>query len=161
MNTTDTGTKGSNSSSGSMLACHAAAPGSIPVVHGRGLWRFISCPSTLETVYLSWFAWPHKWRTCLTDTEWDVKEPLRMTSSLAVTTLSVPIHLKLYAPYTWRASGRGYYGLQLSNERSWIWVLAAAAWCCVLGQDTSPACALSRPRSEWVPGWRVMACVYE
>ena len=30
----------------------------------------------------------------LTDIEWDVKEPLKTTSSLAVTTLSVPIHLK-------------------------------------------------------------------
>ena len=29
---------------------------------------------------------------CLTDIEWDVKEPLRTTSSLTVTTLSVPIH---------------------------------------------------------------------
>ena len=76
-----------------MLACHAAALGSIPVVHERGLWRFTSCPSTLETVHLLWLAWSHKWRSLLTDIEWDIKEPLRMTSSLAVTTLSVPAHL--------------------------------------------------------------------
>ena len=39
-------------------------------------------PSTLETVYLSWLAWPRKWRSCLTDLKWDVKEPLRTTSFL-------------------------------------------------------------------------------
>ena len=33
----------------------------------------------------------YKWLGRLTDLEWDVKEPLRTTSSLAVTTLSVPI----------------------------------------------------------------------
>ena len=46
-----------------------------------------------DSVYLSWLAWPHKWQSHLTDLEWDIKEPLRMTSSLAVTTLSVPIGL--------------------------------------------------------------------
>ena len=86
--------EGSNSASGSVCACHVAAPASIPIVHGRGLWRFTSRPSTLETVYLSWLTWPRKGRSCLTDIEWDVKEPLRTTSCLAVTTLSVPIHLK-------------------------------------------------------------------
>ena len=42
--------------SGSMCACHTAPPGSIPSARGIGLWRFISHPSTLETVYLSWLA---------------------------------------------------------------------------------------------------------
>ena len=63
---------------------------SVPVVRRRGWWRFISCPSTLETVYLSWLARPRKWWCRLTDVEWDVREPLRTTNSLAVTTLSVP-----------------------------------------------------------------------
>ena len=71
-------------------ACHVAAPGSIPVVHGGGLWRFISRPTTVETVYLSWLARSRKWRCRLTDIEWNVKEPLRATSSLAVTTVSDP-----------------------------------------------------------------------
>ena len=31
-----------------------------PVRAGIGLWRFISRPSTLEAVYLSWLAWPRK-----------------------------------------------------------------------------------------------------
>ena len=59
-----------------------------------GLWRFVSRPSTLETVHHSRLTWPCKWWSCLTDIEWDVKEPLRMRNSLTVTTLSVPIHLK-------------------------------------------------------------------
>ena len=45
--------EGSNSASGSAHVCHAGAPGSIPVARGRGLWRFISGPSTMETVYTS------------------------------------------------------------------------------------------------------------
>ena len=50
-----------------------------------GWWRFISCPSTLKTADLSWLALPYKWWSSLTD----LKEPLRITSSLAVS-LSVP-----------------------------------------------------------------------
>ena len=64
-----------------------------PVVHRRGLWRLPLHPLTLETVYLSWVAWPCKWWSRPTDLEWDIKEPLSMTHSLAVTTLSFPIHL--------------------------------------------------------------------
>ena len=45
--------EGSNSASGCVRACHAAVPGSIPVMRGRGFCRCTSRPSTLETVYLS------------------------------------------------------------------------------------------------------------
>ena len=86
--------EGSNSASGSVRACHAADSGLIPVVLWRGLWRFISRTSTLETVYVSWHAWPRKWRSRLTDIEWDINEPLRTGSFLAVSTLSVHIYLK-------------------------------------------------------------------
>ena len=96
----------------------------------------------------------------LTDTEWDVEEPLRTTSSLAVTTFRVPT-FKIYISYTCRASWRGDCGLRLRIERSWVRVSAAVVWLCVLGQDTSPVCAFSRPRSEWVPGWAVIVCVFE
>ena len=38
---------------GSVHTCRVVALGSIPVAHGKGLWSFVSHPSTLETVYLS------------------------------------------------------------------------------------------------------------
>ena len=78
-----------------VLALQQTKP--LPVMRGRSLWRFTSHPSTWETMYLSWLAWPSKWQSRLTDIEWDIKEPLR-TSSLAVTTLSVPVCLK-YIPH--------------------------------------------------------------
>ncbi len=31
-------------------------------------------------------------------------------------------------------------------------LLLARLWRCALGQGISPTCALSRPRSKWVPG---------
>ena len=51
----------------------------------------------------------------------------------------------IHHPYKCMASWRGDYGLRLWTERSSARVSAAAMWRCVLGQDTSPACALSRP----------------
>ena len=90
-----------------------------------------------------------KWWYRLTDTEWDIKEPLKATSSLSVTTLSVPTS-KLYNSYTCRAWWRGDYDLRLWTERFRVRVSAAPVWHCVLGQDISPACALSQPRSERV-----------
>ena len=74
-----------------MLACHENDPGTIP---GRGRfsgdlflalahWRLCISRGSHDHV---------KWRCRLTGLEWDVKEPLRTTSSLAVTTLSVPIN---------------------------------------------------------------------
>ena len=47
--------KGSNSASGSVRACHEAAPGSVPVVRGEASGNLVqTCRlSTLETVYLS------------------------------------------------------------------------------------------------------------
>ena len=63
--------------------------------------------------------------------------------------------------YICRASWRGDCGLQLWTERSRVRVSAVAVWRRVLGQDTSPACALSRRRGEWVSGWTVIACVFE
>ena len=58
---------------------------------GKGLLRFVSCPSTLKTVHLLWLAWPHKWWYHLTDNDRDVKQPLRTTSSLVVAIFNVPI----------------------------------------------------------------------
>ena len=125
-------------------------------------WRFNSLPSTLDTVYLSWLARPHKSRfiCCLTGTEWERKEVLRTTSSLAVTTLAVPTS-KLYTPCTCTASWQGDYvgcnfGLRFVGYGSRLPRCGA-----VLGQDTSPACALSSLRSEWVPAWTMIACVFE
>ena len=146
--------------SGSVHACHMVAPGLIPVKHGIGLWRCVSHPSALETVYLPWLAWPCKWWCHLTDLKWSVKESQRMTSSLAVTTLTVHT-CKLYTPYTCRALWHSDCGMRLWTEKSWVLASAGAVWFCVLGQDTSPACALSWPGSEWVPGWTVIACVSE
>ena len=92
------------------------------------------------------------------------KRTLRTTSSLTVTALSVPIseyvvHIHAGLRVLWRDG----YSLQLWIERSWVWVLAAVVWCCVLGEGTSPVCTFSQPRSEWVglPGWTVIACVFE
>ena len=46
-------------------------------------------------------------------------------------------------------------------ERSRVCLLAAAVWHHILEEGTSPVCALSQPRSEWVPHWIVIACVFE
>ena len=56
------GAEGSYSASGSVhvhLSC--SGPRFITRCVRRGLWRFISHPSTLETVYLSWLTWPCIW----------------------------------------------------------------------------------------------------
>ena len=106
-----------------MLTCHVAGPGFIPIRCRIGLWRFISCPSTLETVYLLWLRWPRKWRCHLTDLEWDMKEPLRMTSCLAVTTLNVPTS-EMYTPYIHAGCHGVVTGLWLKMRglgyRSWL-----------------------------------------
>ena len=117
-------------------------------------------------VYLSWLSWRRKWRCRLTGIAWDVKEPLRTTNCLAVTTLSVPVFWKLYSiDYTCRASWRGgymtcHFGSRLTRGRSWVRVSVAVEWPCVLGQSTLPMCTLSLPRSEWVPTWTLIACVW-
>ena len=80
---------------------------------------------------------------------------------MAVTTLSVPIHLKYILHIHAERHGAVTMAYDFGLERSWVRVLAATVWRCVLGQDTPPVCALSRPRSEWVPGWTVIACVFE
>ena len=51
-------------------------------------------------VYLSCLAWSCKWWCHLTDLEWDMKKPLRRTSFLAVTTLSVP-HMHIHTSVLW------------------------------------------------------------
>ena len=54
------------------------------------------------------------------------------------------LHLKyILIHYTSRVSWRSDYGLWLRIVRSWVWVLAAMVWCCVLGQDISLVCALA------------------
>ena len=45
------------------------------------------------------------------------------------------------------------FGLRGFRYRSWL----PTVWRRVFGQDTPPACELSQPRSEWVPGWTVIA----
>ena len=71
-------------SNSTVVACvpvMPTAPGSKPVVGGACGNLFLA-PSTLETMYLLCLAWPCKWWCCLTDFEWDIKEPLRRRSSL-------------------------------------------------------------------------------
>ena len=68
-----------------VLAVHACGP------LQKRLVEIISWPSRSETaVHLSWLARPHMWHYRLIDIKWDVKEPLKTGSSLAVTTLRVP-----------------------------------------------------------------------
>ena len=69
-----------------------------PATRVRGLLRDRLCADSFLALqhwrlcmYLSWLPRPRKWRCRLTDFEYDVKEPLRTTCSLAVTTLSIPI----------------------------------------------------------------------
>ena len=127
---------------------------------GRGLWRFTSCHSTLETVCVSWLAWPCKWQCRLTDVEWDVIEPLKMINSLALTTFSVPIleYIWIYTPCACRALWHGGCGLRLWIKKSRVLVLAVAAWQCVLGQSSSPVCALFQPRVNWyLAGWWLLS----
>ena len=45
-------------------------------------------------------ALPRKWRFLIIDFEWDIKDPLRTTSSLAVTSLSVPVSAYILHNYT-------------------------------------------------------------
>ena len=59
------------------------------------------------------------------------------------------------------ASWRGGYGQTVWIEQSWVRCSVAAVWRGVRGQGTSLVSALSRPWSEWVPGWTVIACVFE
>ena len=136
--------------------CHAGSLG-FEASWGRGMWRFSSHPSTLETAYLSWLTWPCKWRCCLPDIEWDVKSPLRICWQWP---LSVSLYLSIYSI---RIQGVMVVAMvcDFGAERSWVWVLAAAVWHCVPGQGTSPVCTLSQPKSEWVPGWTVIAHVFE
>ena len=118
----------------------------------------------METVYLSWLARPRKWRCCLTDTERDVKESLRTTSFLPVTTFSVSISEYIYTPYACRAWWRGGSGPLLWIERSRILVSVAAGlalypWARQFIRG--PSFVHSQPRSEWGPGWTAIACVFE
>ena len=138
------------------LRLSRGGPGFNPVVRGRGLWRFTCHPSTLETVYLSWFAWPRKWRSRLTDIEWDLKEPLRITSSLAVTTLST-LYI-YYTPYTCKASWCGHSGLRLWTERFWVRGLG----CC--GMALCPwarhfTCMCTLWTQEWIGAWLDSDCL--
>ena len=72
-----------------MLTCQTDDPGWVPVWER---WKFVSHPSDFETVSVSRGLHDHacKWWCHLTDFEWEVKEPLRMIHSAAVTTHSVP-----------------------------------------------------------------------
>ena len=80
---------------------------------GHNLWRFISRRSTLETVYLSWLAWPRKWRGRLTEFEWGRKRtteddklpgsdhpqcPLQASISGAAMEISVVVTLSCVIP---------------------------------------------------------------
>ena len=145
--------EGSNSASGSVRTCNVAALGSASVLHRRGLWRFTSHPSTLETVYISWLAWPCKWWSHLTNIEWDVKEPLRTTCSLAVTTLSVPIHLKCILDK--------HAGHQGAVTLDWK-VLGTGLGCCGFApcpwaRHFSCMCTLST--QEWIGTWLDSDCL--
>ena len=102
--------------------------------------------------HLSWLTWSHKWWSQLTDFEWDLKDPLRTTSFLAVTTPSVPICNYVFHMHAPRASWHGGYSPQLWIKRSWVWVLAAVVWCCVLGHFTGCGmCTVST--QEWMGSW--------
>ena len=74
-------------SSGSVCTCHVAGP-------LRSEYRFVKIyflPINVGDCVSLTVPMITQWRCRLTDFEWDVKEPLRTTRSLAVTTLSVPI----------------------------------------------------------------------
>ena len=98
----------------------------------RTFWRFISHPSTVETVYVSWLARPHKWQWRLNDIAWTAKGPLRMTSCQTVTTPPVPVSL---APQ-WKEVCKSLYCIILlcihscSEDATWHpshWVPSALA----------------------------------
>ena len=141
-----------------MHVCHAVAPASIIVVHGGGLWRFSSRPSTLETVYFSWLAGPHKWWSRLTDLEWDIKEPLRTTSSLAVTTLSVPIHLKyilhIHAGCHGAVTMACDFGLK---GLGWMGLSCCGVALCPWARHFTCMCTLST--QEWMGTWLNRDCL--
>ena len=107
--------EGSNSA---VIVCapFCGSPRSIPVARAIGLWRFISRPSTLETVYLSWLAWPRKWRCRLTETEWDLTEPLSRSRSEWIPgwTVTTSVFEQLPAP-CWQQ------GCMLPGELSSYW----------------------------------------
>ena len=75
---------------GSACVCHAEIAG-FQALCERRMRNFFSRPSKFETAYLSWLAWLRKRRCHLTNTERDVREPLRTTSFLSLITLRVPI----------------------------------------------------------------------
>ena len=89
---------------------------------------------------LQWSVWTHKWLLAIQYkcfgkhlTEWDVKEPLRTTSSLAVTTVSVLISECILNNYRLHA-GRCSYGLRLWIERPRVWVSAPRCGAASLGK---------------------------
>ena len=123
----------------------------------RGLWRFFfSRLSTLETVYLSWLAWPPTW-------------------------MALPSH--------WLWVGRIYYYYIKTTEDTMLpgsdngcsvqgvvarWLRPTTLAPNMPGIPVSAAvvreCPWARhftcmwlvpPRSAWVPGWAVIACVCE
>ena len=118
--------EGCNHPSGSVCPCHSAALGSIPRARWIGLWRFISRPSTLETVYLSWLAWPHKMAEPSRWLRVGRKEPLRTTSSLAVTTLSV-LHIYWQIVYNYSQTWPPSEWWSLASPSEWwcvnVWTL--------------------------------------
>ena len=79
--------EGSNSTSGSVRSCHGVTPGSIPVCclyAWRGLQRFFFLAIQHWRLCIS-CGLHHQVNggdVCMTDLEWDVKEPLRMTIKL-------------------------------------------------------------------------------
>ena len=101
--------------------------------------------------------------------EWDMYVPLRMTYAPWQWPLSVFLYLK-YTLYACRASWHNGCSLfsylwkvlaETLDQEVPVQVFTAVVWHCVTGQGTSPVCALCPPRSEWVLGWTVTACVFE
>ena len=89
-----------------------------------------------------------------------IKEPLRTTSSLAMTTLSVPISeniLRIHAGCRGSVVACATFKREIAGSSRWLGLVVL--WRCVPGQDTLSTCALSRPGSKWVLGRTGNVCV--
>ena len=131
-----------------MHVSHASGLGSRPVACGIGLWKFISRPSILETVSLLIRIHGHINGGVLTGFEWDIKESLRMTSSLAVTTFSV-----LISPCTCRASWCGGYGLHFGLESLGCHGMTLCSWARCF------TCVCTVLTQEWMGTWLNSDCL--
>ena len=84
------------------------------------------------------------------------KTPGDDKGSLAVTTISVPLSEYILHTHV----GSSGVAATARHFRSRDLGCSGVVLCySLMGQGASPVCELSRPRSEWVPGWTVIVCL--